>query len=311
MRVSVNRTTSFKLDLEETALDLGEEVVVTASKISIKKDQTSSIRNVSAKDMEILPIESTGGIVALQPGVVVGHIRGGRSNETVYLIDGVSFYNGLTRGSMVGIDPDAVQEVEVITGTFNAKYGEAMSGVVNMVTKEGGNKFHGKFESYLGNYYTPHDNIFIGLKASEIARNQDYKFMLHGPILRNYLTFFVSGRVQDNKNYLNGIRRFNLTDEPNYAYWQDSLAYDENGNYLLNEHTGDGKYVPMDWGKNLNLNGKLTFKLKDLKMSLMYLLDTGKGQGYSHVNKYKPNGRNTGYGESHMVTFKLNHLLSV
>jgi hypothetical protein len=42
----------------------------------------------------------------------------------------------------------------------------------------------------------------------------------------------------------------------------------------------------------------------------MYLLNTGEGQGYSHVNKYKPDGRNTGYGESHMVTFKLNQLLT-
>ena len=310
VRVSVNRTSFVKIELEGTALDLGEEVVVTASKISIKKDQTSSIRNVSAKDMEILPVESTGGVVAMQPGVVVGHVRGGRSNETVYLIDGISVYNGLTRGSMVGIDPDAVQEVEVITGTFNAKYGEAMSGVVNMVTKEGGKKFHGKLEGYLGNYYTPHDDIFIGLKPGEIARNQDYKFMLHGPVLGNSLTFFVSGRVQDNKNYLNGIRRFNITDEPNYAFFQDSLAFDRNGNYFFNEHTGDDSYVPMDWGKSFNVNGKLTYKLKDLKMSLMYLIDTGQGQGYSHSRKYKPDGRNVGYGESHMLTYQLNHLLS-
>jgi len=310
VRVSVNRTSFVKVELESTTLDLGEEVVVTASKITIKKDQTSSIRNVSAKDIEMLPVESTGGVVALQPGMVVGHVRGGRNNETVYLIDGISVYNGLNRGSMVGIDPDAVEEVEVITGTFNAKYGEAMSGVVNMVTKEGGNQFHGKLEGYFGNYYTTHDDIFIGLKASEINRNQDYKFMFHGPVIQNNLTFFVSGRVQDNKNYLNGIRRFNITDQPDYSRWQDSTAYDRNGNYRFNEHTGDGSFVPMDWGKNINLNGKLTYKLKDLKMSLMYLLDKGEGQGYNHGNKYKPDGRNVSYGESHLITYQLNHLLS-
>ena len=88
--VSVNRTTPIDVTLAATTLELGEEVVVTADRIAVKKDQTSSIRNVSADQMEILPIESTGGVVALQPGVVQGHFRGGRSNETNVMIDGVS-----------------------------------------------------------------------------------------------------------------------------------------------------------------------------------------------------------------------------
>jgi outer membrane receptor protein involved in Fe transport len=173
-----------------TTLELGEEVVVTANRISVKKDQTGSIRNVTSEEMNILPVESTGGIVALQPGVVQGHFRGGRGGETNTMIDGISVNNGLNRGQMIGLDPDAVQEVEVITGTFSAKYGEAMSGVVNMITKEGGNKLHGKFEGYLGNYLTQHGDIYMGLKPEEIDRNRDYKVMFDGPIIKNRLTFF-------------------------------------------------------------------------------------------------------------------------
>ncbi len=307
--VSVNRTTPLDVTLGITTLELGEEVVVTASRITVRKDQTSSIRNVSSDQIDVLPVESTGSIVALQPGVVQGHFRGGRSNETNVLIDGISVNNGLNRGQMVGIDPDAVQEVEVITGTFSAKYGQAMSGIVNMITKEGGNSFHGKFEGYLGNYLTQHNDIFIGLKPSEMDRNRDYKVILDGPIIKNRLTFFVNVRMQDNNNYLNGVRRFNVTDEPDYGQFQDSTKWDpETGEYLLNMHTGDSSYVPMDWNQSLNVNGKLTFKAQNLKMSLMYLYNQGERQWYSHTNKYKPDGRTRGHSKSRMITYQFNHI---
>ncbi|MBN1996885.1 TonB-dependent receptor [candidate division KSB1 bacterium] len=311
VQVNINRTRTLDIKMEETTLDLGEEIVVTADRVAVRKDQTSSIRNVSAEDIALLPIENTGRIVSMQPGVVQGHFRGGRSNETAYMIDGVSTYNGLNRGQMVSVDPDAIQEVEVITGTFSAKYGEAMSGVVNVVTKEGGNDIHGKVEGYLANYLTPHTDIFIGLKPEQVARNQDYKFMLDGPILKNRLTFFVSGRYENNDGYLNGIRRFNITDEPNYGMWQDSTLHDPvTGEYFFNQHTGDGEYVPMDWYEGLNINSKLTYKMKNIKMSLMYLLNKGESQGYSHSRKYKPDGRSANHSINQMYTYQLNHILS-
>jgi outer membrane receptor protein involved in Fe transport len=311
VEVSVNRTTPLDIKLQETTLELGTEIVVTADRVAVKKDQTSSIRNVSSEQMSVLPVENTGAVIALQPGVVQGHFRGGRMNETNYMIDGMSVSNGLDRGQMISVDQDAVQEVEVITGTFSAKYGEAMSGVVNMVTKEGGDKLHGKFEGYLGNYYTAHNDIYIGLKAGDVARNQDYKFQLDGPIIRNRLSFFVSGRVEDNNNYLNGIRRFNITDEPNYGLFLDPAQHDPaTGEYMLNQHTGDNAYVPMDWYQGVNLNGKLTFKSRNIKMAVMYLLNTSESQNYNHADKYKPDGRARGHSTSNMFTYNLNHVIN-
>ncbi len=311
VRVNVNRTVTLNVELNETSLDLGEEVVVTADRVTVRKDQTSSIRNVSAEDMEILPIENTGGVVSLQPGVVQGHFRGGRSNETAYMIDGISVNNGLNRRQMVSIDPDAVEEVEVITGTFSAKYGEAMSGVVNMVTKEGGNQYHGKLEGYLGNYYSGHDDVYLGIDPADVSRNRDFKYMAHGPIFRDKLTFFLSGRVQSNNNYLYGIRRFAQTDAPDYSQFQDSTRFNlTTGEYLLSQHSGDGDLVPMDWYDEFNINGKLTYKLQNVKMSLMYLYNQSENQNYSHVNKYKPDGRATNNSNSSMFTFRVNHILT-
>jgi outer membrane receptor protein involved in Fe transport len=315
VRVSVNRTTPINISLEESVVT-GEETKVSAERISVKKDQTMSIRNVSSDEMQALPVESVNSVVALQPGVVSGHFRGGRSNETAYMIDGVSVNNGLNRGQMVTLDPDAVQEVEVITGTFSAKYGEAMSGVVNMVTKDGENNFHGKLEGYLGNYLTSHTDQFEGIKASDVDRNVDVRFILNGPVVKDNLTFFVSGRVQDNDNHLNGIRRFNIYQEnqPDYSQYQNPnlFMFDPvtgDSSYLLGFHEGDNEYVPMNWYQEFNINGKLSYNLKTLKMSLMYLMNDSENQGYNHSQKYKPDGRSTNYNDSYMLTYTLNQLI--
>ena len=119
--VAVNRTLSLTANLKPTVL-LGEEVVVTAKAVEIKKDQTSSIRNVSSQDIEKLPVESLDQVVAMQPGVVVGHFRGGRVDEVSYMIDGMQVDESFSQyGRTVTVNPEIVREVEVITGAFNAK----------------------------------------------------------------------------------------------------------------------------------------------------------------------------------------------
>ena len=311
VRVSVNRTVEIHRKLAEATIE-GEEVVVIADKVSIKKDQTSSIRNVSSEQMDLLPTESVAGVVAMQPGVVLGHFRGGRRNEVTYLIDGIQVDEVFTRGRndtentasrSVNIEKDAVEDLEVITGIFSAKYGNAMGGVVNAITKSGGNKFHGSMSMNLANYLTSHKDIFIGLNDSEFNRRQDFKVSLNGPIMKNHLTFAMNIRYQDNKNHLNGINRFLPDDYSNFTH-QDSLLW-------YSEHNGDDKYIAMGWGKNLNLWGKLTYRpFSSMKIALQYILNDDESQGYSHYNKYKPYGRSISNHKSHMTAFMLNHTLS-
>ncbi|RKY77783.1 TonB-dependent receptor, partial [candidate division KSB1 bacterium] len=88
IRVSVNRTYEIKANLKPTVIQ-GQQVVVVAEPLEMKKDQTSSVRNVSSEEIEKLPVQSIGEVVAIQPGVVAGHFRGGRLDEVSYLIDGM------------------------------------------------------------------------------------------------------------------------------------------------------------------------------------------------------------------------------
>jgi outer membrane receptor for ferrienterochelin and colicin len=303
IEVSVNRTVYLDVKMRQTVLK-GEEVVVEAERVTIKKDQTSTIKNISSDEIEMLPIESVIDVISMQAGVVAGHFRGGRLSEVSYLIDGIQvdeLFGG--EGRMVDLEPEVVKDLEVITGTFNAEYGKAMSGVVNLVTKEGGNQLRGSISGELGNYLTPHDDIFIGLNPLEIDRYQDYKFNITGPVIRDKISFLINYRYQDNKGHLNGIRRFKVTDYSDFSSDNPSLWY--------SEHTGDSAYVPMNWNLNNSFLAKLTFKLfTNLKFSLFYTLNDDEWQNYDHAFKYNPDGLAHSERESNMYALNINHMLS-
>ena len=318
--VSVNRTTTIDAELSIEDYTLGE-IVVSVDAVTKKKDQTSSIKNVSAEQMKALPVESVSEVIGMQAGVVKGHFRGGRMTEVSYLVDGVSVTDGYSRdNSGVEIETEAVQDMEIITGTFNAEYGRAMSGIVNIVTKEGGQKFHGSVSSSLSNYLTSHDDIFIGLKTSEVTRNQDYKLQLEGPIYKDYITFFTNFRYEDRKGHLNGIRRFNVDDYSDFDHANINGGIDTpwdseiNGETYYSEYTGDNAYVPMNSRKEYSGLAKLTFRLfTDLKFSLMLNKTHNEYQTYDyadHIYKYKPDGRRTYYNDNNFYSFQINHVLS-
>ena len=163
--VSVNRTTSLDVEMEQTVIE-GEVVTVEVSRLTQKKDQTGTIKNISSEQIDALPVENIGNVINMQAGVVNGHFRGGRNTEVTYMVDGVQVDESFGGGSAaVDIQPEAVQDLEVITGTFNAEYGRAMSGVVNMVTRDGGPKFEGSI-SGATSVTTPIVLIATGMKFS-------------------------------------------------------------------------------------------------------------------------------------------------
>lgn len=303
LQVSVNRTAYIRTDLKSGVLE-GSVIIVEAEKITTKKDQTSSIRTISANNIAVLPIESVKSVVAMQAGVVNGHFRGGRSNEVMYLIDGLPVNDAFSgEGSTVVIETESVQDLEVITGTFNAEYGRAMSGMVNQVTKDGGSTIQTSASVGFGNYYTGHDNIFLGLKNSEINRNMDYKFQVSGPVFSDRLTFLINGRYQDNKNHLNGINRFEVDDYSDY--------YSDDPNEWIIQNSGNNSYISMNYVKETSLLGKLTYRWFDnIKTSFFYNRNDNEFKSYQHAWKYNPSGQPYSDQVTDLVYFSLNHTIS-
>ena len=140
--------------LVETVLSFGEDVVVMGKKPLFDVNETSSMVRVRREDIENKVVSSVADILSDQIGVTTQdneiHIRGGRIDETMFLVDGFSVKDPLSGYSgNLFINVDAIEELEIITGGYNAEYGQAMSGIVNIKLKEGRDHYEGavKFAS--------------------------------------------------------------------------------------------------------------------------------------------------------------------
>ena len=164
--VSTGQTTRMDMELEEQMIE-GEEIIVRAERPLVQKDLTASKKTVIAEEIDALPVESLFGVLATQAGVSTGasgelHVRGGRSNEISYLVDGLAVSNPFnTNGIATRVAIDAIDEMTVISGAFNAEYGKAMSAIVNLVTKEGKDEYEGSLSVYGGDYLTRNDEVFF------------------------------------------------------------------------------------------------------------------------------------------------------
>ena len=96
--------------------------------------------------------------------------------------------DGYDGGVSVSIENNNIQELQVISGTFNAEYGRAMSGIINMVTKDGSNNFKSKFKTYTGDHYTG-DQLFKNLNQFNILNQKNVEYQISGPIIPNYVHF--------------------------------------------------------------------------------------------------------------------------
>lgn len=302
VRISVNRTFSLNVELQSEVITT-ETVVVQAERISMKKDQTGSIQNVSADDIAILPVLNVEEVVNMQAGVVDGTFRGGRRTEVSYLIEGIQVDESFDgEGQNVTLENEVIEDLEVITGTFNAEYGRAMSGLVNAVVKDGGKKFVGQGSVAFGSYLTSNDDIFVGTDSPDNNLNQDYRLFFSGPTGLGGLTFVTNLRYHNNNNHLNGIRRFEVDNYNNYESTNPFFWY--------SDPSGDGEYDAMNGSEHLSGLVKLTAPISNsMKTSLLFTYNDDRWDDYDHAYKYNPDGMASAYRETYMLTFQFNHML--
>jgi len=194
--IIVDQTTNLSVDLKPQTLQVGE-VIVTAKTPLIQKDLTSSISVISRDEIEALPVASFTELLSLQAGVVASgsnlHIRGGRSNEVAYMVDGMLVVDPLLGGLATQLNNDAIQEMSLLSGTFNAEYGNALSGVVNIVTRDGSDKLSGKLEMRTSEF---------GIERYANLHESRINGSLSGPLFTNDLKFFISADQDKRGSYL-------------------------------------------------------------------------------------------------------------
>lgn len=285
--IEADKTTRINFELEAKTLQLEQEVVVTAQKIIIRRDLTSSELSVSSNEIKSLPVESLDDILQMKAGVVKDatggiHVRGGRASEVGYLVDGIpvnDFYSGSGRAN---VDVQFMEEVKVISGVFNAEYGQALSGVVDVITKQTSKKFEGNVSFSTGDYFSNNKNVFYDIDNINPASVNEAKINLSGPIgiLGSNLSYNVALRRFSNDGWLYGQRRFN----PKDSSFQEGDVF-----HIVS--TGDDKVISMNSFLNYSFQGKIGLDLfSNLKLANLFLWDKSDSTNYDHIYKLNPDG---------------------
>ena len=331
VRVFVDLTTTIDAELNEGVIGM-EAVDVTAERPMVQVDVTYSQASISSDEFEMLPVEEFEDIIALQAGVVESggdmHVRGGRGGEIAYMIDGITVTDPFNADMAVEIENNAIQELQFISGTFNAEYGQAMSGIINIVTKDGDfNRYNGNVSANGGSYFTDGTemivdllrddgslvkdstmNLFPHLDSFEPTTIKDIQGSFSGPILPGKLSVFSSGRIKENSGYLFGQRLFVPTSHVWNPLTNDydlmSAADDTVGGYWdqVGDAPPDSALVRLNWSKQITGQVKFSWRVSPLiKLAYNFMGSRTVSQGYSKAYLWNPDGR------SHSFTNQMNH----
>jgi outer membrane receptor protein involved in Fe transport len=155
--VVANRATVLNVQLEDVVVRQEKTVEVTAERRLVEVRQGTTIRSVGAGEIRNLPVQTIGDVLQQQAGVSTEndqiHVRGGRADETIFVVNGVANRDLVTGQSTAGqLNARSVAEVNVATGAFDVRYGNALSGVVEVKLKEGGEQFAGGLTTTTGSY---------------------------------------------------------------------------------------------------------------------------------------------------------------
>ncbi len=172
-------------------------------------------------------------------------IAGAMSFESLYLVNGVNVNENLRGQANNLYIEDAVQETMVATDGISAEYGRFSGGVVNVITKSGGNRFSGSFRDTLYNddwraKVTGNDDHAFTTDTKVDRLISQYEYVLGGPILRDRLWFFNAGRFRTAPVGRNTVAPLNIP----YTFQDESQRYEGKLTYSVNpSHRLDGTYT--------------------------------------------------------------------
>jgi hypothetical protein len=195
VRIQAGQTHTVDFSLKSTVLELPGQEVLGEREPLVPRDNTVSKFRESGEKLLETPADNTTQIVTLAAGITKYgtqfSIRGSRPSESAIYVDGVNVKNYTTDGDEgeddLDIGENAIEEVDVITGGFASDFGDAQSGIINIVTKEGGTNYSGQFRIETDEFMPSTSNF--GFNRAQVS--------VGGPIpaLTDNLSFFFSGEV--------------------------------------------------------------------------------------------------------------------
>ena len=164
-------------------------------------------------------------------------IAGAMSYESLFMVNGVNVNENLRGQANDLYVEDAIQETTVATAGISAEYGRFGGGVVNVITKSGGNQFSGSFRDTLNNDNGRALTPFAGdTKTKKMVPTYEYTF--GGPVMKDHLWFFTSGRLQNQESTRNLV----ITRTP-YTFNDDVKRYEGKGTFsATSNHSFQGTF---------------------------------------------------------------------
>ncbi len=182
----------------ELSTDFTLPEIVVQDKKFFEEKATNTVKVIDSDQISRIPVKGVQNIASLQSGVVIQegsggvegnasiNIRGGRGSEVLYIVDGVPQNNLYNRGTVTQVSNAAIEQISFQVGGYEAKYGQAQSGIINVTTKSG----------------KPTYSLLADVVASSLTEKfpdkygfNEYSATISGPIVPGIPehTFFISG----------------------------------------------------------------------------------------------------------------------
>ena len=312
--VSSDRTAKVDFKLEQSVIK-SEEIVITSKRKQVELDVTSSTSTTTSGQIENMPVSDVADILQVKAGIVEHngqlHMRGGRSSEVSYVVDGMPVTDPTYGSQGLKVSTSSIQEITVQTGSYNAEYGGALSGIVNIVTREGDpNKFSGSL-----NYLT--DDFGFGA-LNKWSNNDDHiDFSLSGPEpISSYLLPLIGLKLPRNKkiSYFLSVTGENTDTRLPYNYLWDIENHLPTDTPISTPYKIDYGWYGLFPERRYN-EYNLTLKLKQrLSPSINYTI-TGTGnfvraRSWDWQFTYTPETAHISEREAYQLSLKWSHTLS-
>lgn len=196
VRVNNDLTTSLDFTLSSEAVTI-QGIEIVAERPLVNKNATNAVRITTAEDIAAIPVRGINNVLALSAGVVLQDnavfIRGGRQDEVGFYLDGVSITNPQFGGRAVNLVQDAIEEIQVQTGGYNAEFGGANSGIIQQQLKSGTSDWKISTQYITDNVtFKPKTKAFDGEKrlGSNWFGYNEFTGSLSGPVFSERFKFF-------------------------------------------------------------------------------------------------------------------------
>ena len=316
--VDMDQTKWLNAELPVAAIE-GDVVYVTGEKELVEKGSTSKKITMGSEAIEALPIRDVTELYDLQSGVVKMesgqqggvpdaeerglqevHVRGGRTGEIAYMVDGMYIRNPIFGGIGSGtrLNLFAVKEFDFQPGGFNSEYGDAMSAVSNMHTMKGTKEFQYKLK-----YESSSVGAAFGNEFDELRGYNDFNLGFGGTLPFVGLKYWFSGQHTTRDNY--AVFEFD-----DLYYIEGDPNNDNNREAMVQPWDNQPGFRGFGFDKTWDVFGNLTYDLTDrLRVNLSYwqVENHRKAFNYSGRYLYWDEGQNEIFRDTYRYAFEVNH----